>query len=154
MLAAPGAIKLKVLAIARASRNKTESGKQKLQQSYVALLNAASCVVGQARQFSREIGSGIKRGSKKVLGKVKRQLDEMIPRLQQVLFQTRQRVLYGNTRATGSWSASSSPRPKSSAKARRTSPTSLASWSRFRKPRTRSSPVTRSWISGQPTPLF
>ena len=101
MLAAPSAIKLMVLAIARASRNKTESGKQKLQQSYVALLNAASCVVGQARQFSREIGSGIKRGSKKVLGKVKRQLDEMIPRLQQVLFQTRQRVLCGNTRADG-----------------------------------------------------
>jgi len=39
-------------AIARASRNKTESGKQKLQQSYVALLSAASRIVGQARQFS------------------------------------------------------------------------------------------------------
>jgi IS5 family transposase len=41
-------IKLMVLAIARASRNKTESGKQKLQQPYVALLHAASRVVGQA----------------------------------------------------------------------------------------------------------
>ena len=94
-------IKLKVLAIARASRNKTESGKQKLQQSYVALLDAASRVVGQARQFSQEIGAGIKRGPRKILSKAKRQLDEMIPRLQQVLFQTRQRVLHGNTRADG-----------------------------------------------------
>jgi len=94
-------IKLKALAIARASRNKTESGKQKLQQSYVALLNAASRVVGQARQFSQEIGNGIKRGSRKILSKAKRHLDEMIPRVQQVLFQTRERVLHGNTRAEG-----------------------------------------------------
>jgi IS5 family transposase len=94
-------IKLKVLAIARASRNKTESGKQKLKQSYVALLGAASRVVGQAKQFSQEIGSGIKRGSRKVLGKAKRQLDEMIPRVRQVLFQTRERVLHGNTHADG-----------------------------------------------------
>jgi IS5 family transposase len=94
-------IKLKVLAIARASRNKSESGKQKLQQAYAALVAAASRVVGQARQFSREMGSGIKRGSKKLLGKAKRQLDEMIPRVRQVLFQTRQRVWHGNTRADG-----------------------------------------------------
>jgi hypothetical protein len=57
-------IKLKVLAIARASRNKSESGKQKLQQAYAALVAAASRVVGQARQFSREMGSGSKRGRK------------------------------------------------------------------------------------------
>ena len=94
-------IKLKVLAIARASRNKTESGKQKLKQSYVSLLNAASRVVGQASQFSQEIKQGIKRGSRKLLAKAKRQLDEMIPRVRQVLFQTRERVLNGNTRAEG-----------------------------------------------------
>ena len=94
-------IKLKVLAIARASRNKTESGQQKLKQSYESLLDAASRVVGQASQFSQEIKQGIKRGSQKVLGKAKRQLDEMIPRVRQVLFQTRERVLHGNTRAAG-----------------------------------------------------
>jgi len=94
-------IKLKVLAIARASRNKTASGRQKMKKSYVALLDAASRVVGQASRFSREIGSGIKRGSRKVLGKAKRQLDEMIPRVRQVLFQTRERVLRGNTHAEG-----------------------------------------------------
>jgi IS5 family transposase len=95
------AIKLKVLAIARASRNKTASGKQELEQAYVALLDATSRVVGQASKFSQEIARGIKRGPRKLLGKAKRQLDEMIPRVRQVLRQTRQRVLQGNTRADG-----------------------------------------------------
>lgn len=94
-------IKLKVLAIARASRNKTESGKQKLKQAYVALLAATSRVVGQAKSFSREIAEGVKRGNRKLLRKAKRQLDEMIPRVQQVLRQARERVLHGNTRADG-----------------------------------------------------
>jgi IS5 family transposase len=94
-------IKLKVLAIARASRNKTESGKQKLEQAYVALLDATSRVVGQAKTFSREIAERVKRGNRKLLEKAKRQLDEMIPRVQQVIRQARERVLHGNTRAEG-----------------------------------------------------
>ncbi len=94
-------IKLKVLAIARASRNKTESGKEKLEQAYVALLDATSRVVGQAKTFSREIAERVKRGNRKLLEKAKRQLDEMIPRVQQVIRQARERVLHGNTRAEG-----------------------------------------------------
>jgi IS5 family transposase len=94
-------IKLKVLAIARASRNQTESGKQKMKQAYVSLLDATGRVVGQAQKFSQEITGGIKRGNRQLLGKAKRQLDEMIPRVQQVLRQTRERVLQGNTRADG-----------------------------------------------------
>jgi transposase, IS5 family len=94
-------IKLRVVAIARASRNKTESGKKKLKQAYVALLEATSRVVGQAKTFSKEIAGGIKRGNRKLLRKARRQLDEMIPRVQQVMRQARQRVLHGNTRAEG-----------------------------------------------------
>jgi transposase, IS5 family len=94
-------IKLRVLAIARASRNKTESGKEKLKQAYVGLLAATSRVVGQAKKFSQEIVEGIKRGNRKTLRKARRQLDEMIPRVQQVMRQARQRVLGGNTRAEG-----------------------------------------------------
>jgi transposase, IS5 family len=94
-------IKLRVLAIARASRNKTESGKNKLKQAYVALLEATSRVVGQAKKFSKEIAEGIKRGNRKLLRRARRQLDEMIPRVQQVMRQARQRVLHGNTRAEG-----------------------------------------------------
>ena len=94
-------IKLKVLAIARASRNKTESGKEKLKKAYAALLDTSSRVVGQAKKFSQEIAEGIKKGNQKLLEKAKSQLDEMIPHVQQVLRQTRQRVLHGNTRAEG-----------------------------------------------------
>ena len=94
-------IKLKVLAIARASRNKTESGKQKLKQAYTSLMEATGRVIAQAKKFSQEITAGIKRGNRKVLRKAKRQLEEMIPRVQQVLRQTRERVLHGNTRAEG-----------------------------------------------------
>jgi transposase, IS5 family len=94
-------VKLRVLAIARASRNQTESGKKKVKQAYVGLLEAASRVVGQAKKFSQEIAQGIKRGNRELLRKAKHQLDEMIPRVQQVIRQTRQRVLHGNTRAQG-----------------------------------------------------
>ena len=93
--------KLKVLAIARASRNKTEQGRQKMKKAYLQLLEVSSRVVGQAKKFSGEIASGVKPGNLSVMHKAKQQLDEMIPRVQQVLRQTRERVLRGNTQAEG-----------------------------------------------------
>jgi IS5 family transposase len=95
------AVKLRVLAIARASRNKTEKGQQKLKQAYGKLLEATSRVVGQAKKFSQEIAQKVKRGNRAVLRKAKKELDEMIPRVQQVIRQARQRVLEGNTHAEG-----------------------------------------------------
>src|SRR5467141_328337 len=93
--------KLKVLAIARASRNKTEQGRQKMKKAYLQLLEITSRVAGQAKKFSREIAGRVKRGNLSVMHKAKKQLDEMIPRVQQVLRQTRERVLRGNTQADG-----------------------------------------------------
>jgi len=93
--------KLKVLAIARASRNKTEQGRQKMKKAYVQLLEITSRVTGQATKFSREIATRVKHGNLSVMHKAKKQLDEMIPRIQQVLRQTRERVLRGNTKAEG-----------------------------------------------------
>src|SRR5438046_1153059 len=93
--------KLKVLAIARASRNKTEQGRQKMKKAYVKLLDITSRVAGQAKKFSQEIGERVKQGNLSVLHKAKKQLDEMIARVQQVLRQTRERVLRGNTQADG-----------------------------------------------------
>ena len=61
----------------------------------------ASRVTGQAKKFSSEIAAGIKRGNLSVMRKAKQQLDDMIPRVQQVLRQTRERVLRGNTQAEG-----------------------------------------------------
>ena len=93
--------KRKVLAIARASRNKTEQGRQKMKKAYRQLLEITSRVVGQAKKFSPEIANRVKRGNLSVMHKAKKQLDQMIPRVQQVLRQTRERVLRGNTQAEG-----------------------------------------------------
>jgi len=93
--------RLKVLAIARASRNKTEQGRQKMKNAYVKLLDITSRVAGQAKKFSSEIAEGVKQGNLSVMHKARQQLDEMIPRVQQVLRQTRERVLRGNTQAEG-----------------------------------------------------
>ena len=94
-------VKRKLLEVARASRDISEKGKQKRVAAYGKLLEITSRVVGQAKQFSAEIASQVKRGPRKILRKAKRQLDEMIPRVQQVMRQTRQRVLGGDTRAEG-----------------------------------------------------
>jgi transposase, IS5 family len=94
-------VKHRILEIARASRDKSEKGQQKLAAAYGKLLETTSRVVGQAKKFSAEIASKVKRGPRKVVQKARRQLDEMIPRVQQVLRQTRQRVLGGDTRAEG-----------------------------------------------------
>jgi IS5 family transposase len=93
--------KLKVLAIARASRNKTEQGRQKMKKAYLQLLQITCRVTGQAKKFAAEIAGRVKRGSLSVLHKAKKQLDGMIPRVQQVLLQTRERVLRGNTKTEG-----------------------------------------------------
>lgn len=95
------AVKLRVLAIARASRNKTESGQQKRKQSYLKLLEATARVVGHAKKFSREIAERVQRGNRAVLPRARKQLDAMVPRVQQVIRQTRARVLEGDTHADG-----------------------------------------------------
>jgi IS5 family transposase len=81
-------VKRRILEIAYAARNKSEKGQEKMKAAYRKLLEATSRVVGQAKQFSGAIA-----------GKAKQQLDEMIPRVQQVMKQARARVLGGNTRA-------------------------------------------------------
>src|SRR6202166_4360431 len=72
-----------------------------MKKAYLQLLEITSRVAGQARKFSREIASRVKQGNLSVLHKAKKQLDELIPRVQQVLRQTRERVLRGNTQAEG-----------------------------------------------------
>jgi IS5 family transposase len=93
-------LKLKVLAIARASRNKTEAGQKKMKAAYLKLIAITSRVVGDAKKFAREIAAGVKKGNRKILRKAKRELEQMIPRVKQVLRQTRERVVRGNTKGT------------------------------------------------------
>lgn len=94
-------VKRRLLEIVRASRDRSDKGQQKLKASYERLLSSVTHVVGQAKKFSAEIASRVKRGNRRVLRKARRQMDEMIPRLQQVIRQTRQRVIGGDTRAEG-----------------------------------------------------
>src|SRR5450432_15503 len=92
-------VKRRILEIAYASRDKSEKGQQKIKVAYGKLLDATSRVVGQAKKFSSEIAGKVQQGQQVVLQKAKQQLDEMIPRVQQVMKQARERVLGGNTRA-------------------------------------------------------
>jgi IS5 family transposase len=54
-------VKLRVLDIARAARAKGKPQPEKLRRAYGQLLNSTSRVVGQARRFSEEIATGVKR---------------------------------------------------------------------------------------------
>jgi transposase, IS5 family len=69
------------------------------------LLEAAGRVVGQAKRFSKEIGDGVKRGTEVIqqalLEALRQELDTMVPRVQQVMRQTKARIFQGNTRSEG-----------------------------------------------------
>jgi IS5 family transposase len=97
--------KYRILEIGRAARSKGGSGKEKLQRAYGKLLEATSRVVGQAKRFSREITSGVKKSSdvfqQAALEGLRRELDTMVPRVQQVMRQARARVLGGDTHVEG-----------------------------------------------------
>jgi IS5 family transposase len=92
-------VKRRILEIAYASRDKSEKGQQKMKVAYGKLMEATSRVVGHAKKFSGEIATQLQQDGQAVLQKAKQQLDEMIPLVRQVMKQTRERVLGGNTRA-------------------------------------------------------
>ncbi len=94
-------LKRRILEIGRVSRDKSDKGKQRLQQAYQKLLAIAGRVVGQARKFSGAIEQKGKGRSRKALVKIKQQTDQMIARLVQVMHQARQRVIGGDTRVEG-----------------------------------------------------
>jgi transposase, IS5 family len=78
-----------------------EQGREKMKKAYLQLLEITSRVTGQAKKFAHAMAGRIQRGHRAALHKAKKQLDQMIPRVQQVLRQTRERVLRGNTQAEG-----------------------------------------------------
>jgi transposase, IS5 family len=98
-------VKLRVLDIARAARAKGKPHKERLERAYGKLLNSTSRVVGQAKRFSREIAEGVKRSTdilkQLALEGLRRELDEMLPRVKQVMKQTRARIFRGDTRSEG-----------------------------------------------------
>jgi len=98
-------VKLRVLNIARAARAKGPQSQERLKQSYGKLLASTSRVVGQAKRFAREIADGVKRSRRIVkqlaLDGLRQQLEEMVPRVKQVMKQTRLRIFAGDTHAEG-----------------------------------------------------
>jgi transposase, IS5 family len=98
-------VKLRLLEIARAARGKGPVNRDKLKQRYRQLLASTSRVVGQAKRFSAEIAQGVKRAAailpQLALEGMRRELDQMVPLVQQVMRQTRARIFHGNTRAEG-----------------------------------------------------
>ena len=89
-------MKYRILEIGRAARSKGGTGKEKLQQGYRKVLEATSRVVGQAKRFSREIGEGVKTSAdvfqQAALNGLRKELDTMVPRVQQVMQQARARI--------------------------------------------------------------
>ena len=98
-------VKLRLLEIARIARAKGPLNHERLKQGYRRLLSSTSRVVGQAKRFSAEISSGVKR-SRNILKQAalhgfRQELEEMLPLVRQVIRQTRQRIFHGNIRAEG-----------------------------------------------------
>jgi transposase, IS5 family len=93
-----------LIEIGRASRSKGEAAKEKVKTVYGKLVEVTGRVVGQAKKFSAEIGQGVKRANdvveQAILHALQQELDTMLPRVQQVIQQTKARVFEGNCHAT------------------------------------------------------
>jgi IS5 family transposase len=98
-------VKLRVLDIARAARSKAPQSQEKLKRNYCKLLDSVGRVVGQAKRFSQEIAEGVKRCSgfmqQAVLEGLRKEIDTILPRVQQVIRQTKARILRGDTQSEG-----------------------------------------------------
>ena len=96
---------LRLLEIARAARGKAPPSQAKMKLAYGRLLNATGRVVGQAKRFSKEITTGVKcslvPARQAVLEGHRQLLDEMLPRVQQVIRQTRARIFHGDSHSEG-----------------------------------------------------
>jgi transposase, IS5 family len=96
-------VKWRVLEIARAARAKGQQSREKLAQAYRRLLAATGRVVGQAKRFAQEISGGVKRAAdirrQDMREGLSRELERMVPRVRQVMHQTKARVFAGDTHA-------------------------------------------------------
>lgn len=98
-------VKLRVLEIARAARSKGPQSQEKLKQAYGRVLEATRRVAGQAKRFSQEIAAGVKRSAdilqQAALEGLRKEIETMLPRVQQVIQQTKTRIFGGDTHAQG-----------------------------------------------------
>jgi IS5 family transposase len=98
-------VRYRLIEIGRATRSRSAQGREKLKQIYRQLLAATGRVVAQAQRFAGEVASGVKQARSPVaqalLEANRRYLERMIPRAKQVIRQTRERILKGNTHLAG-----------------------------------------------------
>lgn len=98
-------VKHRVIEIARISRSRSGQGQERLKQTYQKLLAATGRVVAQAKRFAAEVAAGVKRGNSLMqqvkLEGCRQYLETMIPRAKQVMRQTRERIVKGNTHFAG-----------------------------------------------------
>jgi IS5 family transposase len=98
-------VRYRLIEIGRASRSKGKQRKEKLQEAYEKLLAATGRVVAQAKRFAQEVAEGVKRSAEVLqqaaLEGLQKELETMIPRVEQVVQQTRTRVFGGDTHAEG-----------------------------------------------------
>ncbi len=91
--------------LGRAARSRGEQSRQRMVQCYRRLMAITQRVVGQACRFVGEVACRIKRCRHRcdrvAVLRNRQYLEKMIPRVQQVLQQTRQRIDEGNTHAPG-----------------------------------------------------
>jgi transposase, IS5 family len=95
----------RAMEIARASRSRVPQGQQRMKACYRKLLYHTARVVGQAKRFADEVATGVKRGrgitQRLSLEAAGAYLERMIPLVQQVMHQTRERIFKGNTHVPG-----------------------------------------------------
>jgi len=98
-------VQRRVAEIARASRAKGEKGKEKLEPLYRKLLRITGRVMAQAKRFSGEIASGVKRSNdilqQAKLQGLKFQIDDMVDTVKKVIHQTKARIFGGDTHVEG-----------------------------------------------------
>lgn len=94
-------VKLRILEIGRIVRTRGGPNRDRLQQGYEKLLSAVGRVVGEAKRFSRDIATGVIRSKRVVqqaaLKGFRSELDTIVPRVQQVMRQAKQRIFGGDT---------------------------------------------------------
>jgi transposase, IS5 family len=98
-------VQRRLIEIGRATRSKGTGAMEKIKTAYRKLVEATGRVVGQAKKFSAEIAQGVKRAPEVVaqakLEGLRRELEAVLPRVKQVIQQTKARIFDGNTRTEG-----------------------------------------------------
>ena len=99
------AVKLRTLDVARTARSKAKQSQGKLKETYRKLLDSTSRVVGQAKKFAQEVAEGVKHAADPLkqlaLDGLREEIETMVPRVKQVIKQTRARIFRGDTRSEG-----------------------------------------------------